>query len=452
MEEAYSVLVVDDNREIELPLKIALRQSFRKVVFCNSPIQAFEMLKTDDTFDVALLDMNYSQGKNDGEEGLLALKSIHDINEHISVVAFTAYGEIDLAVKAMKLGASDFVVKPWDNFKLEATLLSAARLTRARNQALRATGLSLVHENDLDFQFTKIVGRSKPMLEMLTLVRKVSVTDANVLITGENGVGKELVARMVHRESNRRSGSFITVDMGAIPDSLFESVLFGHEKGAFTDAKETRIGRMELASGGTLFLDEIANLSLSLQAKLLRVLQAREVYRLGATQPRSIDIRLVCATNANLRQLIAQGKFREDLFFRLNTIEIEVPPLRSRVGDIFLLAEHFLSLFTKKYGKVNLSFTKDALQKLSGYNWHGNVRELSHVVERAVIMADGASITPDMVAITNNGDQQPVSMSGMEKEALEAALVRNGGNITAAARELELGRTTLYRKMKRYGL
>ncbi len=452
MDKKYTVLVVDDNSEVQLPIKIALKQQFDKVHFCQHPNQAIDLLQLGEEVDVVLLDMNYTLGKNDGDEGLCAIRAIYEICPHLSVVAFTAYGEIDLAVKAMKLGAADFVLKPWDNLKLEATLLSAARLTCVKKQVYRATELSQFHENALDTQFSEIIGNSKPVEAMLSLIQKVAETDANVLITGENGVGKELVARMVHRASRRSSGAFIALDMGAISETLFESELFGHEKGAFTDAKESRIGRMELAEGGTLFLDEIANLSVPMQSKLLRVLQSREVYRLGAIQPRKLDIRLVCATNANLRQLIGQGKFREDLFFRLNTIEVVVPPLRARVGDIPILAKHYLAIFEKKYGKTSLSFSKEAQLKLSNYSWPGNVRELSHVVERAVIMADSSVVTAELLAIVDNSIQEPTTMSDVEKEALEAALMRNAGNIAAAARELELGRTTLYRKMKRYGL
>lgn len=453
MENAFSILIIDDNKELELPLKIALRGSFGRVEYCLSPTQALERLTGGLAVDVVLLDMNFSQGKSDGEEGLIAMRSIHKVDQNLSVVVFTAYGDIDLAVKAMKLGAADFVVKPWDNLKLEATLVSAARLTRLRNLALRSSEISSMYESEIGAQYSTIVGSSRQMLDMLELVHKVAPTDANVMITGENGVGKELVARMLHRESRRKQNPFIAVDMGAISETLFESEIFGHEKGAFTDAKTTRIGRMELADGGTLFLDEIANLSLPLQAKLLRAIQSMEVQRLGAIYPKHVNVRIVCATNANLWQLITQGKFREDLFFRLNTVEISVPPLRNRGGDISILASHFLLHFAKKYGKGKLVFSKESLSKLLEYGWPGNVRELGHVVERAVIVSDGNIITPEHIAIANSRDnQQPATMWGMEKDALEAALKRNGGNVTAAAHELDLGRTTLYRKMKRYGL
>ncbi|HUW07301.1 MAG TPA: sigma-54 dependent transcriptional regulator [Williamwhitmania sp.] len=453
MENEFSILIIDDNKELELPLKIALRGSFSHVEFCSSPTQAIEKLKGGMSVDVVLLDMNFSQGKSDGEEGLIAMRSIHKVDQNLSVVVFTAYGDIDLAVKAMKLGAADFVVKPWDNLKLEATLVSAARLTRLRNLALRSSEISSMYESEIGAQYSTIVGSSRPMLDMMELVHKVAPTDANVMITGENGAGKELVARMVHRESKRKQNPFIAVDMGAIPETLFESEIFGHEKGAFTDANITRIGRMELADGGTLFLDEIANLSLPLQAKLLRAIQSMEVQRLGAIYPKHVNVRIICATNANLWQLITQGKFREDLFFRLNTVEISVPPLRNREGDISILAGHFLLHFAEKYGKRKLAFSKESLSKLLEYGWPGNVRELGHVVERAVIVSEGNIITPEHIAIANSRDnQQPATMWGMEKDALEAALKRNGGNVTAAAHELDLGRTTLYRKMKRYGL
>ena len=457
-EKTGKILAIDDNQEILLSLRVALSKHFEEVKLYISPSEdALKEIASGD-YDVVLLDMNFTPGSTSGREGLDFLKKIISIDPTISVVLITAYGDINLAVEAMKFGASDFVLKPWENKKLLATVLSASNLCQSKRESADLRQSRRVLANDIDQPFIQIIGESEPMRKVMVAVEKVASTDANVLILGENGTGKELIARAIHRLSERASQLFVSVDMGAIPETLFESELFGCLKGAYTDARESRPGRFEMASNGTLFLDEIANIPLTLQAKLLGVLQTRQVSRLGSTSPKNIDIRLVSATNASIDQLVALGKFRQDLYYRINTIEITIPPLRERGDDILLLTNHYLELYGKKYGKRNLKLSKAVQRLLHSYTWPGNVRELAHSIERAVIMTDGATIEPDSILLAHQNPSKlqqrdaSLNIDEVEKQAIIKALKVNNGNISSAALELGMGRTTLYRKMMKYGI
>lgn len=452
------ILAIDDNSEILLSLRVALGKHFEEVKLLGDPGREAEKAIESGIYDVVLLDMNFTPGSTDGREGIEFLKKIIAIDPSISVVMITAYGDIELAVEAMKYGAVDFVLKPWENKKLLATLTSAYALTRSKRESSELRQIRQQLARDVDQPFAQIIGTSEPMKRVLNTIQKVAKTDANVLILGENGTGKELVARAIHRLSDRSSQLFVPVDMGAIPDSLFESELFGHTQGAFTDAREGKPGRFEMASGGTLFLDEIANIPLQLQPKLLGVLQSRRVSRLGAVIPKNIDIRLISATNASVQDLVSQGQFRQDLYYRINTVEITLPPLREREGDIILLAEYYLGVFGAKYKKRNLKLSKAVHRLIHSYGWPGNVRELAHAIERAVIMTDSTTIEPNAILIPHRGDSitsigaSSLHIREVEKQAIIRALRVHNGNISAAAVDLGMGRTTLYRKMTKYDL
>ncbi|MCD4746635.1 MAG: sigma-54 dependent transcriptional regulator [Bacteroidales bacterium] len=449
------ILVIDDDKDILLTTKIILKKHFKRIKLENDPSSIMKYLD-DDIFDVILLDMNFAAGATSGKEGLLWLKKILSKNSDAIVVMMTAYGDIDLAVKAMKEGAIDFIVKPWDNKKLVATVVSAFKFSQSKKMIEHLKVKQRTLSKDIDQPFTEMIGVSDAMKNVFLTIEKVAKTDANILILGENGTGKELVARALHRKSNRANQIFINIDLGAISESLFESELFGHVKGAFTDAKESRAGRFEIASGGTLFLDEIGNLTLPLQSKLLSVIQNREVIRIGSNKNIPIDIRLICATNIPATELKNEINFRQDLLYRINTVEIEIPPLRERIKDIPYLSEHFLKIFAKKYHKENKKISKDAIKKLSKYHWTGNIRELQHVVERAVIMSETPVLKPtdfllrdiDIKGMTNSN----LNLEKIELKAIKKALLKNKGNLSKTAKELGLGRTTLYRKMNKYGL
>lgn len=453
------ILAIDDNREILISLRIVLGKHFSHVDCHAEPSAEIEKRIADGAYDLVLLDMNFSPGATSGAEGLAFLEKIKLLDPTLAVVMMTAYGDIDLAVNAMKLGASDFVVKPWENKKLLATAISASKLTQSQREVTRLKETQRIISSTTDTPFSQIIGSSQAMAKIFATIEKVAKTDANVLILGENGTGKELVARAIHRQSLRAGNLFVSVDMGSIAESLFESELFGHAKGAFTDAKDDRAGRFEVANRGTLFLDEIANIPLNLQAKLLSVLQNREVTRVGASIPKEVDIRLVSATNANINQLVDGGNFRQDLYYRINTVEIHLPPLRERDEDIVLLANHFLNLYAGKYGKTRISLSKSAQKLLKSYSWPGNVRELRHALERAVIMSDSHVIEPDSLflksKISSSNQEalgQNLNIEEIEKQAIIQSLKINKGNMSLAAKELGLGRTTLYRKMAKYGL
>ena len=451
-----NLLIVDDNQSVLNSLELFLKHHYNKVITLKSPNQIPFTLTTDDV-DVVLLDMNFTAGINTGNEGIYWLRKILKLDRTMVVVMITAYGDIELAVKAIKEGATDFVLKPWDNQKLLATLQAALELRKSKREVKK---LRLTHKqlhDDLDRNYAKIIGESSLMQDLAKTISKVAATDANVLILGENGTGKELIAREIHRQSRRSSHDFVSVDLGALSESLFESEMFGHLKGAFTDAREDRIGRFEVATGGTLFLDEIGNLSFSLQAKLLTAIEQKKITPLGTNKEVVVNIRLISATNKDLCEMVNENLFREDLFYRLNTVQIEVPPLRERDNDILLLAEHYLQIYAAKYEKPQLRFKSDALDKLRTYSWPGNIRELNHTIEKAVILCDSDFITSQDFTFTSpiqpdKGLTKGLSLEEGEKIIIINALNNNNRNISEAAKELGIGRQTLYRKIEKYGI
>jgi DNA-binding NtrC family response regulator len=452
---AGKILIVDDNKSVLTALEILLSSEYELVRCIPNPNLIPSELRNND-FNLVLLDMNFSAGVNSGNEGIYWLERIREAVPDISVVLMTAYGDVELAVKALRSGANDFVLKPWDNARMLATVRSAMQLslTLGEVKRLKSSASRLKEELNRDQRF--LIGTSPGMIRVMNMVRKVAGTATNVLVTGENGTGKELVAREIHRLSGRHREALVAVDMGAISETLFESELFGHVKGAFTDARENRPGKFETADKGTLFLDEIGNLSFHLQSKLLTAIQNREVTRVGANRPVPVDIRLVCATNRNLRQMVADGLFREDLLYRINTIQIEVPPLRERGEDITALAEFFLQRFSAKYNKPGLRINQPAREKLLRYAWPGNVRELQHTIEKAVILSDGSVLKPDdfylhpPVSFVPDGNN--LNLDEMEKRLILSAIDRSEHNLTAAADLLGITRQTLYNKLKKYGL
>lgn len=454
-QQPANILIIDDDPDILQTTRMVLKKQFANIFTERSPQKITGLLKAYD-FDLILLDMNFRAGHTSGREGLEWLRHIREQSPGTQVVMITAYGDVNLAVKAMKEGATDFVVKPWDNQKLLATVMSAYKLSRSQREIEKHRVRENTLSSDMDKSFSKIIGKSEAMQAVYSIVDKVSATDANVLILGENGTGKELIARDIHRKSSRSGQVFIGVDLGALPESLFESELFGYSRGAFTDARQDKAGRFEVASGGTLFLDEIGNLSLQLQAKLLSALEKRTIYRIGSNKPVQIDVRLISATNMPLYEMISENSFREDLLYRVNTVEIHLPPLRERRGDVPLLADYFLKLYSAKYGKKNIGIAKDAIRRLDGYHWPGNIRELQHVIERAVIMTEDDRIGAQNLMLT--AEESSPARSGtlnieeLEKEAIRKALKKHNGNLSQAAKELGLGRTTLYRKMEKYGI
>lgn len=446
-----NLLIVDDNPGALSALKLFLQHEFGVVMTLKRPDMIPEILETT-PIDVILLDMNFSAGVNTGNEGLFWLKRIKELNADIEVVMFTAYGDVEIAVKALKMGAADFVLKPWENEKLLATLKSALRLRYSRIEInhLRQREESFKEKFSVDIPV--IIGSSPAMSHVMEIVEKVASTDANILITGENGTGKEVIAKEIHRRSSRASELMVSVDMGTITESLFESELFGHVKGSFTDAKQDRIGKFQLADKSTLFLDEIGNLSLSLQSKLLTVLQSRTVVPVGSNKAIPIDIRLLSATNCPIEQMVLEKTFREDLMYRLNTIHIHVPPLRERGDDIEWLAAHFLKQFEKKYRKKNMKLDSGAIRKLKRYPWPGNVRELQHTIEKAVILASKDILGPDDFEFKEDFsslNEEMYTLEQMEQRLIKAALNKHHDNLTLAAKQLGVSRQTLYNKIKR---
>lgn len=450
-----NILIVDDNKNVLSALRILLSDYFENIVLLTSPNTLMSELR-DKNPDVVLLDMNFSAGINSGNEGLFWLSEIKKADEELPVVLFTAYADIDLAVKALKGGATDFVVKPWDNAKLLATLQSAYSLRQSRKEVKKLREKQSVLNRDIQKEEDICWGKSPAMQRLLTMIKKVAVTDANVLITGENGTGKELIAKMIHRYSPRAAETLIIVDMGAVTETLFESELFGHVKGAFTDAKADRSGKFEAADGGSLFLDEIGNLSYPLQAKLLSALQTRHITRVGSNKSISVDIRLISATNKNLFKSVKKGEFREDLLYRIKTIHLEVPPLRERREDIPQLADFFLRRLARKYGKSDLKLGEKTLCKLESYAWPGNVRELEHAIEKAVILSDNQELQPNDFYMRTPDETSFVvesfTLEEMEKILIEKALRKYDNNISAVAAELGISRPTLYSKIRKYEL
>ncbi len=446
------ILVVDDNKSVLSALEILLQFEYKSVqtVFNPNQISSFPKLEE---IDIVLLDMNFSAGVNTGNEGLFWLNEIKKRSPNTSVVLMTAYGAVDLAVSALKQGAADFILKPWNNERLMATVKSAYELRKSKqeihNLKKKENNLKQVINDDKNL----IIGNSKALNAVLSLVKKVAKTDVNVLITGENGTGKELIARELHRLSVRKDEVFIGVDMGSIAENLFESELFGHLKGSFTDAKEDRVGKFEAAHQGSLFLDEMGNLSLQMQAKLLSAIQNKSIVRVGSNKLISVDIRLICATNCNLEQMVTEGLFREDLLYRINTIHIEVPPLRERDEDVLVLADFFLKRFAGKYDKPGLRINSAAQEKLMEYPWPGNVRELQHTMERAVILSEGDVLKPTDFLLHHRHQHEhsasAVTLDDMEQQMIARALEQNDGNYSAAAEQLGISRQTLYNKLKK---
>ncbi len=451
------ILAVDDNDDILFALKLLLKPHVELIQTTNDPSD-IPGLMADEDFDVILLDMNFTKDAISGQEGFDWLSKILEIDPEAVVVFITAYGDAEKAVRAIKAGATDFILKPWQNEKLIATVSSSVQLRRSRLEASGLKSRQKEISQVLDQPFQDFIGVSPEMHEVFTTIKKVARTDANVLILGENGTGKELVARALYRNSPRKEEVFISVDLGSISETLFESELFGHVKGAFTDAIKDKSGRFEIASGGTLFLDEIGNLSLPMQAKLLTVIERKEVIKVGSTKPIPIDIRLICATNNNIHQMVADETFRQDLLYRINTVEIHLPPLRERTGDIPVLADHFMGIYKKKYKKNVNRISNEAMNKLNQYHWPGNVRELQHAIERALIMSDSNTLQADDFILSSQPKKsdeleiQTYNLDEIEKNVIMKVMKQNRGNISQAAAELGLTRTSLYRRMEKYGL
>jgi DNA-binding NtrC family response regulator len=449
-------LIVDDNKSVISALEMMLQYEVEKLISISSPKRINEVLEKND-IDIVLLDMNFQAGINSGNEGLFWLKEILKHDSNISVVMITAYGDVELAVKALREGAIDFILKPWDNDKLLATINAAWKLRTSRKEALILKNDNQFLKKEIKRGEEKIVlGASPTMINVMNIVRKVAGTDANVLITGENGTGKELVAREIHNLSKRSNELMVNVDMGSITESLFESEMFGHVKGAFTDAKEDRTGKFEIAHKGTLFLNEIGNLSLQSQAKLLSALQNRHIVRIGSNRQIPIDIRLICATNCVLSSRVSDGLFREDLLYRINTIQIEVPPLRDRVDDIPVLAFHFLRVYCEKYNKPGKRLSTQALEKLANYQWPGNIREMQHSIEKAVILADTSVIGPSDFTFSasskGSAEDDITTLEEMEKKLIAESIKKHDNNLSIVASKLGITRQTLYNKLKKYDL
>lgn len=456
-DKSGQVLIIDDDEDVLRAARLLLKHHLSTVRTEKDPGKIPSLLAKA-SYDVVLLDMNFTRDVSSGQEGFHWLDRILDIDPMAVVILITAYGDVEMAVQAIKAGATDFVQKPWQNEKLLATVLAGTRLRQSRVNVAKLESRERQLAADIDQRFHTFIGESPAMQQIFSTIEKVARTDANVLILGENGTGKELVAREIHRQSARSGEVFITVDMGAISETLFESELFGHTKGAFTDAKEDRAGRFETASGGTLFLDEIGNLRPALQAKLLASLQNRTVTRVGSNAAIPIDIRLICATNLPIYEMVGENRFREDLLYRVNTVEIKLPPLRERTEDIPILAEHFLGIYCRKYGKHKKRIQASTIKRLEKHNWPGNVRELRHALERAVIMSDSDRLQPEDFFLRESGTRrdglgvESYNLGDVEEQVIRMVLARHGGNVSHAAKELGLTRTSLYRRMQKYGL
>ena len=453
MKKKGHILIVDDDHDVLFTAKTILKREYETVTTESTPNRLETLLQRED-IDLVILDMNFKAGVTSGNEGLFWLKRIRELDPDIHVILNTAYGDIDLAVESMKQGAVDFLIKPWEKEKLLTTIQNVFNLRQSKKKIKKLEARESALTKDIDSAYSDLIFGSASMKKIMQIVEKVASTDASVLITGENGTGKEVMARTIHRMSSRGRESMIKVDLGALPETLFESELFGHVRGAFTDAKEDRQGRFEIADGGTLFLDEIGNISPSMQVKLLTVLQNKVVSPVGSSKVFPFDVRIVSATNQPLMDMVADGSFRLDLLYRINTVEIELPPLRERREDIPLLLDHYLGVYASKYQKPGMRIDQSVMKQLAGYPWPGNIRELQHAVERAVIMGGGrmlksadflmpkASHTP----VTNS-----LKVEDVEKQAIRKAIDRFDGNLSKASEELGIGRTTLYRKMKKYG-
>jgi two-component system response regulator HydG len=449
------ILIVDDNKQILESLSILLKPEFEQVDVLSNPNLIPSAFQTSAP-DIILLDMNFTTGRNTGNEGLFWLREIRKLDQNAIVILITAYGDIKLAVQSIHEGATDFISKPWDAEKLIITLTNALELRKSKLKITQLTNKQeeLSHEIDRHFQIYN--STSQAFKDVMNMVEKVAQTDANVLILGENGTGKELIAREIHRKSSRAEEVFVSVDVASLSESLFESEMFGHNKGSFTDAKEDRIGRFEAASGGSLFLDEIGNLSIPLQSKLLAAIQNMKITRVGSIKPIDVDIRLICATNKPLLSMMKDQTFREDLLYRINTIQIELPPLRKRTEDIPGLADFFLHQFACKYGKLTLSLSPGAKEKMLHYAWPGNVRELKHTIEKAVILTETTEIKSEEIFLTASSSpakaDESLKLENIEKSTISRVLIICHGNLSQAAKILDVSRTTLYAKMKKYNL
>ncbi len=454
-----TILIIDDDEDILLSAKLLLKKQYTNVIIRNNPKEINHLLSAE-SIDVIILDMNYRIGFNDGKEGMYWLKHILSIKPEMVVILMTAYGEVQLAVDSIKNGAFDFILKPWSNEKFLATIHAGLGLSKSNHKIsiLQSANEALV--KNIDRKFGPVIGKSKAMKNVMDIIDKVSLTDASILILGENGTGKQHLAREIHRRSEFKNGPFIHVDLGALSESLFESELFGHKKGSFTDANEDKPGRFEMAENGTLFLDEIGNLPYNLQSKLLTVLQDRKVSRLGEGIERPFNARLLFATNAPLNLWVAEGKFRQDLMFRINTVEIEIPPLRKRPEDIIEFVVHFLNTYKNKYHKSHLKINKKALIALESHHWPGNVREIQHTIERGVIMSDGHEInvsdfnlsTMPATSSRNTVTYDSLNLLEIEKILVEKALNKHEGNISKAAKDLGLTRAALYRRLEKFNI
>ncbi len=455
MKPLGKIFIVDDNEDVLFALHLLLEPLAEKIKVATSPDRVAHFMETFQP-DLILLDMNFSRDAISGQEGFELLEQILGIDPQAVVIFMTAYSDTDKAVRAIKAGATDFISKPWEKEKLLATLSSGMLLRQSRQEVtILKEQIEVLSEQRS--KEGKVIGESPAMQEVFSTIQKLGNTDANILILGENGTGKDLIARLLYQHSSRYHKPFVTIDLGSIPENLFESELFGYEKGAFTDARKTKAGRMEVATGGTLFLDEIGNLSLPMQAKLLTAIEKRQISRLGSTQTIPIDVRFLCATNANIRQMVEDGSFRQDLLYRINTIEISIPPLRERGNDILLLAEYFLNRYTHKYKKEIRGLSREAKQKLLKYAWPGNVRELQNTMERAVILSDNTLLKPEnfplqVVPPTASVNKEVLNLEQLERQAIEKALRLGQGNLTKAAEYLGITRFALYRKIEKLGL
>lgn len=449
------ILIVEDDEHVLLTSHMILKQYFDDIETLETPKTLETRLKQRE-YDVILLDMNFHAGVTSGNEGIFWMNRIQVLAPMTQVVLQTAYGDIELAVRSIKEGAVDFLPKPWDREKLVTTMLNAYKLSCARKENSELKNRQRELQKHLNSEHQKIIASAPSMRPVMQMVAQVSLTDANVLILGENGTGKELIAKAIHNQSNRANEAFVTVDLGAVPPGLFESEIFGHEKGAYTDAKEARMGKFELANKGTLFLDEIGNLPLSMQVKILSVLQTKTITRLGSHHTVNLDLRVICATNAPMYDLVNEGAIRQDLYYRINTVEIHLPPLRHRKEDIPLLFNHYFEESCKRYHK-NLSADPSLTHQLAKYHWPGNIRELQHAVERAVILCTQPELTIKDFQLNVNGNShlpegQELNLAHVEKDVIRRAVTKCNGNLTRAAEELGIGRTTLYRKMQEYGI
>lgn len=454
MDKIGKILIVDDNEDVLFALNLLLEPYTEKIKVATTPERIEHFMKNFQP-DIILLDMNFSRDAISGQEGFESLEQILQMDPQAIVIFMTAYADTDKVVRAIKAGATDFIPKPWEKEKLLATLTSGMKLRKSRQE------VNILREqveilNEQGCSDNEIIGESEAMKEVFDTVQKLSETDANILILGENGTGKDIIAKLLYRYSPRYSKPFVAIDLGSIPEQLFESELFGFEKGAFTDAKKGKSGRMEVATGGTLFLDEIGNLPLPMQSKLLTAIEKRQITHLGSTQVIPIDVRLICATNADIRQLVDEGYFRQDLLYRINTIEIHIPPLRERGNDIILLATHFLNRYARKYKKEIHGFTREAKNKLLKYTWPGNVRELQHMVERAIILGNSSLLKPENFSFHTTQRQKReediLNLEDLEKQAIEKAMKLSEGNITRAAKFLGITRFSLYRKLEKLKL